>query len=58
MSEARPSGVQLKRRAKLSTVFGLTTKHAVGRITYRLYPCLYPATKKVAGYYVIPSEPF
>ena len=28
-SEVRPSGVQLKRKAKLPTVIGLTTKHAV-----------------------------
>ena len=27
--EARPTGVQLKRKAKLPTVIGLTTKHAV-----------------------------
>ena len=28
-SEVRPTGVQLKRKANLSTVIGLTTKHAV-----------------------------
>ena len=28
-SEVRPTGVQLKRNAKLPTVIGLTTKHAV-----------------------------
>ena len=28
-SEVRPTGVQLKRKAKLPTVIGLTTKHAV-----------------------------
>ena len=35
-SEARPAGVQLKRAAKLLTVSGLTTKHAVCRITFML----------------------
>ena len=39
-SEARPTGVQLKRSAKLLTVIGLTTKHAVCRITFMLYPIL------------------
>ena len=34
------TGVQLKRAAKLLTVIGLTTKHAVCRITFRLYPVL------------------
>ena len=29
MSEARPTGVQLKRSAKLLTVIGLITKHTV-----------------------------
>ena len=38
--EARPAGVQLKRVAKLSTVTGLSTKHAVCRITFMLYPVL------------------
>ena len=38
--EARPAGVQLKRVAKLLTVTGLTTKHAVCRITFMLYPIL------------------
>ena len=28
-SEVRPTGMQLKRKAKLPTVIGLTTKHAV-----------------------------
>ena len=37
-SEARPTGVQLKRSAKLLTVIGLTTKHAVCCITVMLYP--------------------
>ena len=36
-SEARPTGLELKRSAKLSTVIGLTTKHAVCRITFMLY---------------------
>ena len=39
-SEAQPTGVQLKRSAKLLTVIGLTTKHAVYRITFMLYPIL------------------
>ena len=39
-SEAWPTGVQLKRSAKLLTVIGLTTKHAVCRITFMLYPIL------------------
>ena len=38
--EARPTGMQLKRSAKLLTVIGLTTKHVVCRITFRLYPIL------------------
>ena len=37
-SEARPAGVQPKREAKLWTVIGLTTMHAVCCITYMLYP--------------------
>ena len=37
-SEIRPTGVQLKRSAKLLTVIGLTTKYAVCRITFMLYP--------------------
>ena len=32
-SEARTTGVQIKRSAKLLSMIGLTTKHAVGRIT-------------------------
>ena len=36
--DARPTGVQLKREAKLSTVIGLITKHADCRITFILYP--------------------
>ena len=39
-SEARPAGEQIKRAAKLLTVTGLTTKHAVFRITF-LYPILF-----------------
>ena len=39
-SEARPAGVQLKRVAKLLTVIGLTTRYAVCRITFMLYPIL------------------
>ena len=39
-SEARPIGVQLKSSAKLLTVIGLITKHAVCRITFMLYPIL------------------
>ena len=35
-SEVRPTGVQLKRKAKLPTVIGLTTKHAVGCNTLML----------------------
>ena len=35
-SEPRPTGVQLKRTAKLLTVIGLTTKHADCRITSTL----------------------
>ena len=34
----RPTGVQLKREAKLLTVIGLTTKHADYRIIFMLYP--------------------
>ena len=37
-SDARPTGVQFKREAKLLTVFGLTTKHADCRILFMLYP--------------------
>ena len=33
-SEARRIGMQLKRSAKLLTVIGLTTRHAVCRMTY------------------------
>ena len=41
-SEPKPTGMQLKRTAKLFTVIGLTTKHADFRITSTLYPiCLY-----------------
>ena len=36
-SDARPTGVQLKREAKLLTVIGLTTKHADCRITFISY---------------------
>ena len=39
-SEARPADVQLKRAAKFLTVIALTTKHAVCRITFMLYPIL------------------
>ena len=39
-SEARPTGVQLKNSAKLLTVIWLTTKHAVCRITFMLYPII------------------
>ena len=40
-SDARPTGVQLKREAKLLTVIGLNTKHADCRIIFMLYPiCL------------------
>ena len=39
-SEALPTDVQLKRSAKLLTVIGLTTKHAVCRITFMFYPIL------------------
>ena len=38
-SEAWPTGVQMRRSAKL-TVIGLTTKHAVCRISFMLYPIL------------------
>ena len=34
---ARPTGVQLKREAKLLTVIGLNTKHADCRIVFMLY---------------------
>ena len=34
MSEARPTGVHLKRLAKLLTVIGITTKHAIRRINF------------------------
>ena len=37
-SDARPTGVQLKREAKLLTVIGLNTKHADFRIIFMLYP--------------------
>ena len=37
-SDARPTGVQLKREAKLLTVIGLNTKHADCRIIFMLYP--------------------
>ena len=37
-SDAWPTGVQLKREAKLSTVTGLNTKHADCRIVFMLYP--------------------
>ena len=40
MSEARPTGVQLTRPAKLLTVIGITTKHAVRRIAFMLYTTL------------------
>ena len=33
-----PTGVQLKREAKLLTVIGLNTKHADCHIIYMLYP--------------------
>ena len=39
-SEARPAGVQLKRAAAFFTVTGITTKHAVCRITFMLYAIL------------------
>ena len=39
-SEGRPTGVQLKRSAKLLTVIVLATKYAVGRIAFMLYPIL------------------
>ena len=35
-SDARPTGVQLKREAKLLTVIGLNTKHADCRIIFML----------------------
>ena len=34
----QPTGVQLKREAKLLTVIGLNTKHADCRIIFILYP--------------------
>ena len=37
-SDARPTGVQLKREAKLLAVIGLITEHADCRITFVLYP--------------------
>ena len=37
-SDARPTGVQLKREAKLLTVIGLNTKHADCRIIFMLHP--------------------
>ena len=37
-SDARPTGVQLKREATLLTVIGLNTKHADCRIVFMLYP--------------------
>ena len=37
-SDARPTGVQLKKEAKLLTVIGLNTKHADCRIIFMLYP--------------------
>ena len=37
-SEARPTGVQLKREANLLTVIWLNTKHADCRIIFMLYP--------------------
>ena len=37
-SDGRPTGVQLKREAKLLTVIGLNTKHADCRIIFMLYP--------------------
>ena len=36
-SDARPTGVQLKREAKFLTVIGLNTKHADCRIIFMLY---------------------
>ena len=39
-SATRLTGLQLKRSTKLLTVIGLTTKHAVCRITFMLYPIL------------------
>ena len=35
-----PTGMQLKRKANALTVTGLTTKHAVCRITFMMYPVL------------------
>ena len=37
-SDARPTGVQLKREAKLLTVIGLNITHADCRIIFILYP--------------------
>ena len=37
-SDARPTGMQLKRQSKLITVIGLPTKHADCRIIFMLYP--------------------
>ena len=37
-SDVRPTGVQLKREAKLLTMIGLNTKHADCRIIFILYP--------------------
>ena len=37
-SDARPTGVQLKKEAKLLTMIGLNTKHADCRIIFMLYP--------------------
>ena len=39
-SEARPTSVQLKGAANLLTVIGLSTKHAICRITFMLYSVL------------------
>ena len=38
--ESRPTGVQLKRSAKLLTLIGLITKHEACHITFILYPLL------------------
>ena len=37
-SDARPTGVQLKKEANLLTVIGLKTRHADCRIIFMLYP--------------------
>ena len=37
-SDARPTGMQLKRDAKILTVIGVATKHADCRVTFILYP--------------------